>query len=411
MKKNKKCIVFIMAVLMVTLLVGCGKNSSSGTASNTGSNMSEDAGADTELSVTEDSDTDADHEDLWNPLNAATIDGQTVSYGPITIILPDGYEVDGETEASSTPRFLAKDREDQGVTPTIAFQMLPMAEYSSDPEANKAAYLEGIQEGFSGNENAEVEEVISYNESIVGEYKAIKCVAKADIAGMSAVMGSYMIFEKTEGTGECVSIMYIGLESDTEGLAAFEESLEGISERTDTSDIVSGAVTPVSDWQSAFAGGSGLAVDGNSVTYGPLQMKLPDGYAVEDETAESPMLYNADRTGCFSFIFEEDSYDTMSDRDYMENKIKEEYEGGGMTDVSLDYHEKVSIDGYDGYEIGVKYTVNGVKMIQYYTSVFESTDELSAPMITVSFITNEENVLNVEEEVDAAFESIRLAGE
>lgn len=272
MKKNKKCMAFIMAALLVVLLAGCGKNGSSDTASNTGGNMSEGADADTELSDAEDSDTDADlseeedsdadaglseeegsdadadHEDLWSPFSAATIDGQTVSYGPITITLPDGYEVDGETETSSTPRFFANDRADQGVTPTIVFQMVPMSgEYSSDPEANKAAFLEGMQESFSGNENAEVKEVISYNETKVGQYKAIKCVAKADIAGVSVVMGSDMIFEKAEGTRGCVSIMYVGLESDTEGLAAWEASLEGMSERTDTSDIKNSVFTPASD--------------------------------------------------------------------------------------------------------------------------------------------------------------------
>lgn len=411
MKKNTKCTILILAALLVLLLTGCGNggsSSSNGTA-NTGGGTSEDSDIDSVTSDSEDAseDSDIDLEALWYLFNSATIDGQTVFYGPITITLPEGYAT--QDESASTLYFYAMDSSDAEFTPYIGFQMSSMVEYSSDTDANKKGFVSGFKatlpEGF------EFKELASYDETEVGRYKAMKFQVKVDYTGIPLVIESFMIFQKSEGMGKSITIVYTGLESDTERLAAFEASLDGISERTDTGDVQSGVSNPTSDWQSKFNIGNSLSVNGNTVTYGPLQMELPNGYTVEDETAESPNFIAADGSSLFNFMFTEDSYHLMSDKEYAEKGFKEEIESNGMTDVSVDYYEAISVDGYNGYDVGIKFTNNGAKMIEYASAIFESTDETTTPVLMVTWVGSEETAQEEMEEIEAAFGSIQLVSE
>lgn len=366
MKNNKKCITLIITtLLMMLLLTGCGNGSASSTHT------------------------------------AANIDGQTVSYGPITLTLPQEYTL--EEKYPNYPVYYAKERDDVEYKPNIRF-VTDSGTVTSNADVNEENYIAHEKELIGIMEDSEFKEMVSYEESELGGYKVIKAQTKEVIYGRPLVVECCKIYEKVGSSGVVIQIKYDGLESDTEHLSDFEACLDTISLKTDMNK--SG-----SDWQRTFyfksrSTGSPLYISGNFVEYGPLQMMLPDGYTVEDDAAESPVFSAADGSS-FNVRFTDGSYQQMFDKAYAENLWKEELEGQGITDVSVIHYEAIRISGYDGYEIGIQASSNGQSLIEFIYMVFETADEDMTPAFVVTYAASEEVARNMTEEVDKAFNSIR----
>lgn len=366
MKKNKKFTTIVIAALLL-LSAGCGNPP---VASNDTQNVADE------------------------------IDGQHVSYGPITLSLPEEYEV--KEKYRNTPVYYAMDRAEAEYKPNIRF-MTGNGTVTSNEDINKENFIADAKSVNVISEDSEFKELVSYEETELGGYKAVKAQTKEVVYGRPLVVQRYNIYEKVGSSGVVIQIKYDGLESDTEYLSVIEKCLDSIKLRPDMDRAES-------DWQRIFyfkAGstGSPLNISRNFVEYGPLEMELPDGYNVEDDTAESPVFSNANGSS-FHFKFTNGSYRLMSDRAYAENLLKEELEGEGKTDVSVIHYEAIRISGYDGYEIGIQASSNGQSLIEYIYMIFETADEDKTPAFVVTYAASEEVARGMTKEVDEAFGSI-----
>lgn len=379
MKKNKKCAILIITVLLL-LFTGCG-NSGSSSSQATASNR-------------------ADTKDT-----SKKMDGPIVTYGPITITLPEEYMV--KEKYPNHPIYYAMDRESEGAEyrPDIRF-LTKYKTITSNADVNKENLIADTKEIFSIMEDSEFKEVVSYEETELGGYKVIKAKRKEVVYGKPLVEESYCICEKVGIEGTVVCIDYKGLESDTAHLSDFEACLESVSLRTDMSERDS-------DWQRIFYFKSGSSVSPlhtaeNYVFYEPLVIKLPDEYTVEDNAEKSPVFSRADGSS-FQLRFTEGSYQLMSDQKYVENLWKEELESKGITDVSVIHYEVIRISGYDGYEIGIQASKNGESLIEFMYVIFETAEEDMSPTFMVIYTASEEVALGMTKEVDTAFNSVRLS--
>lgn len=333
------------------------------------------------------------------------MDGPIVTYGPITITLPEEYMV--KEKYPNHPIYYAMDRESEGAEyrPNIRF-LTNYKTITSNADVNKENLIADTKEIFSIMEDSEFKEVVSYEETEIGGYKVIKDRKKEVVYGKPLVEESYCIYEKVGTEGTVVCINYKGLESDTEHLSDFEACLESVSLRTDMSKSES-------DWQRIFyfksrSSVSPLHTTKNYVFYDPLVIELPDGYAVEDNAEKSPVFSRADGSS-FQLRFTEGSYQLMSDQTYVENLWKEELESQGITDVSVIHHEVIRISGYDGYEIGIQASRNGESLIKFMYVIFETAEEDMTPTFMVIYTASEEIAQGMTKEVDTAFNSVRLS--
>lgn len=374
MKKNKKYTALILAVML--LLAGCGDNGPSN------SHITADTGKGT----------------------SGEMEGQVVSYGPITLTLPTEYTV--EEKFLNSPIYYATDQvsEEAEYKPNIRL-LTDYGTVTSNADVNKENFIADEKELLSNMEDSEFQEMVSYEETELGGYKVIKALSKEIVYGRPLVVVRCNIYEKVGSEGVFIYIKYDSLESDKEHLSDFEACLDSIN-------LKPGLRGGASDYRRVFyfrsgSTGSSLAVSGNYVNYGPLQMKLPDGYNVEDDAAIAPVFSGADGSS-FQFRFTEGSCRLMSDKAYAEKLLKKELEGTGITDASMVYHQAIRISGYDGYEMEIQASVDGQKMTKFVYVIFETADEDMAPMFEVAYTASGEAAKTMAKEVDEAFNSIRL---
>lgn len=392
MKKHRKYTILIIIILLL-LLAGCGnsESSSSRTTANTGGGPSGAA--------------DSNHADTKDA--SKEIDGQIVTYGPITVTLPEEYMA--KEKYPNQPIYYAMDRdsEEAEYRPDIRF-LTDYKTITSNADVNKENLIANIKEIFSIMEDSEFKEVVSYEETELDGYKVIKAKMKEVVYEKPLIEESYYICEKIGSEGTVVRIDYKGLESDTEHLSDFEACLESVSLRTEMSENES-------EWQRIFyfksgAAGNPLNIAKNYVFYDPLTIELPDGYAVEDDAAESLVFSRSDGSS-FCLKFTEGSYRLMSDQAYAENLFKEELESKGITDVRVIHHEVIRISGYDGCEIGIQASKNGQSLIEFMYVIFEKAEGDMTPTFIVTYAASEEVAQGMTNEVDTAFNSIQMQSE
>ena len=346
-----------------------------------------------------------DLKEAWEDVILASpvIEGRTVSYGPITMELPEGYVV--EDKSSATPTFYAVDALQSEYTPHIGFSGSGMNVFTSDSAENQKTMENQTKKNLEEIEGAEYQGMTSYEETMLGEYHVARAAVSYTYNSMALVCESYAVYEKMDEMGNGVMIEYYGLENDTEHLEAARAAMDSVA-------LLSGAyergslVDKISDWSLMFdsASGNALAVEGTKVTYGPLQIDLPEGYTASDETAESPVFYGPDGSSNFSFNFSEDSYYLLSDKNYIENIFTETLSGLGYENIEMGPVETRDINGHSAYGTVFAFDAEGTEAAEAMYIIFESTDELYTPVLTVTYVGGVENA----EAIDAACESIKI---
>lgn len=333
-------------------------------------------------------------------------EGQTVSYGPITVILPEGYAAP-EEEYSNTPVYYAADCGDAEYKPNIRFQTTHDT-VTSNADVNRENFISGSMQISEFLEDSEFKELVSYEETELGGYKVVKTQTKEKVYGRPLAVARYDIYEKVGSDGIAVSIKYDSLESDTEHLEAFEACLDSVALKAELAGSDSLWRRMVS-FASGLSG-SPLYVSGNYAEYGPLEMQLPDGYAQEGDGAKS-MVFSGGDGASLRIRFAEGSYQAMADQAYAKEFLKEEFAGTGITDPNVIKYEAIRISGYDGYEIGIQSGQDGQGIVAYSYVIFETADEDKAPAFAITYAADEDTAQNMAEAVDEVFRSIRLADE
>lgn len=181
---------------------------------------------------------------------------------------------------------------------------------------------------------------------------------------------------------------------------AVEDSDAGQEEAMEDSDA---------DRQDLWEGGATAVMDGNSLTYGPLSMEIPDGFFLAEET-ENSITFNEPSGYIISVTLTKDSYQSMSDWKNMNNGCQQQLGSIGMKDIALELCESIdAVDGYPGYEVGIRCSdQNGKKLIMYSNMFFKSADEGIVPMLIVQWGGNDEVPSEILNSLDGAFNSIRL---
>lgn len=161
--------------------------------------------------------------------------------------------------------------------------------------------------------------------------------------------------------------------------------------------------------QDLWEGGTPAVIDGNSVTYGPLKMELPDGFFLEEET-ENSVTFNGPGGYLIGISLTKDSYQLISDYEQMKSGFKSLLGSMGARDIVVDQHETLGItDGYAGYEVGVRYTdCNWKRLMQYTHTYCKTTDEGIVPMVMVTWEGNDDVPADIASSVGKAFDTIRL---
>ena len=406
--KMKKWTALMLAGMLALSFTACGQGSSGLDAGKTDEKKEDsdsfrtdgDEEAD-ENEVSDESEVSGDLEKAWSsvPVTGAVIDGRMVSYGPITVELPEGYVV--EDKSASQPTFYAVDGLQDEYQPRISFSDDMMNVFTSDSDANRESMERGIRENVEKTDGAEFGSIISYEETTLGTYDAIWVAASFTYNGIAIAYRGYSVYEKRDETGNCVMVEYYGAEGDDGHLAEAEAAMESAALVSD--DYESGSILNlVSGWERIFNSETTnpLVVEGTKVTYGPLQMELPEGYAVEDETADIPMFYSSDGSENVNFNFTTASYYMDMNREALETTCKDTYSSLGYDDVQVEDVEFLDLDGYHACKAKIICKAAGAEMRQIAYFVFESTDELYSNVIMVTYTGAAER--------DAMFDSIKI---
>lgn len=346
-------------------------------------------------------------EEAWaNMFGAcAVVEGTRVSYGPITLEMPENFVI--EDKSSTKPTFYAVDRLNEAFTANITISTAPLTVTVTDSEENKRAVEEALTKNLE-EQGAIFQGITSYEETELDGYKVSKADYSLTYEGMTLVGKAYEISEKLNEPGNAVLIEYYGATEDTANQEAVEAAFDTVS-------LIEGSyengsmVSMVSPWTRAFnmqsdIYGEEISFDGTTVTYGPLQMELPAGYTQSTYEGEEKIFYAPDGSANFSFGYAEDSFYLYEDRATLQEILQEAY--GEEYTVTVTDSTVMEINGYR--TVVAKETVSSPETTfqQNFAMIFESVNELMTPVITIYHTGDgsEESVLST---VDA-WNSMRI---
>lgn len=396
--KKKWTALLLVGTVMLNLTACGGGNADSG------SEVGKQEPAQETESAEQEEETSADVKAAWEsmPMTQPVIDGGTVSYGPITMKLPEGY--------------VAKDKKtlDGGFYATDALRLdyVPHIDFSN--QVGSASFSTNMRESVEeqtkeslSEQGAQFREITAYEESKLGQYGVVRATIAYTYEGIDLIDEVYQLYETTGEYGKALLVEYYGKEDDEQHLAAAKEAMDTIALITGDYEEPE-LLTQVSDWENAFNSPTNrLAIEGTSVKFGPLHIELPQGYAVEDETAESPVFYGPDGVSNYTFNFTEDSYYLLSDREYVTSTFSEQYGIIGYENINLVALDPIEVNGRKGLGIGFGMTYQGMELSQNMRAIFEDVDAVTTPVITVTY-TGSVNQNGEVEALAAAMESIRI---
>lgn len=342
--------------------------------------------------------------DAWKDILSAqpVVNGDKVSYGPITMDLPPGYLIG------------SKDLSDKSFYPTDALQSDYVPHIDFTNQLGMAAYSPGMEDQLEkhmqdtlSEQGAQFKEIVNYEESKLEGYGVIRATVGYTYDGKDLVDEIYQLYETSNEYGSAVSVEYYGKADDEQHLAEAKEAMDSISLITGAYETRS-LVNAVSGWDNAFNSIAGaLTVDGASVKFGPLHIDLPEGYTVEDETAEEPAFYGLDGMSNYSFSRDSNSYYLMSDRNYMNSTFLQEYAKAGYENINLVTLDTMEVSGHKTVRAVVDSTYQGMQISQLFYLIFEEIDAVVTPCITVIYSgTGGQGGTN--EQAAAAFDSMRI---
>ncbi len=342
--------------------------------------------------------------DAWSDLMSAqpVVNGAQASYGPIVMTLPEGYVIGSKDLSDSS--FYATDALQSNYNPHITFSNQSVL--TSYSPGMKEELEKQMKEALS-KEGAEFKEVLEYEESELEGYGVIRATVQYTYEGLDLVDEIYQLYETTNEYGGCVTVEYYGKKDDEQHLAKAKEAMDSIALITGNYETMRN-VNIVTGWESEFNSMSGaLAVEGNSVKFGPLHIDLPEGYAVEDETAEQPMFYAPDGGDSYSFSYGSDSYYLMCNKDYVNSTFLQEYMKSGYENINLTELEPVEVSGRKAVRMSLNCVNQGMQILQIFYVIFEDIDAVMTPCITVLY-SNYGGQGESAETVASVFNSMRI---
>ncbi|MGI6019112.1 MAG: hypothetical protein ACOX8M_10020 [Marvinbryantia sp.] len=336
----------------------------------------------------------------------AVVEGTQVSFGPITMEMPENFII--EDKSAAEPTFYNVDRLTDDVIPMITFSMNSFTAVTSDSGENQRAFEEALSKNL-GEQGISLDEIKSYEETELEAYKVIRGEYLCSTGGVQLFCKAYEIYEKLDEMGNSVLIEYYGKAEDTESQQAAETAFNTIGLLTGSYEKGS-LVSMVSPWEMQFnvqneVNGTQISFDGTTVTYGPLQMELPAGYTQSTNEGEDTMFYAPDGSENFSFSYENDSFYLYKDVETMENLLQQSYAQNGFT-VDVTDSQIMDVSGYNAVLATAIVSSPEVSMQQNIVLIFEDVDELMSPVITIYHTGDgsEESVLST---VDA-WNSMRI---
>lgn len=336
----------------------------------------------------------------------AVVEGTQVSFGPITMEMPENFII--EDKSAAEPTFYNVDRLTDDVIPMITFSMNSFTAVTSDSGENQRAFEEALSKNL-GEQGISLDEIKSYEETELEAYKVIRGEYLCSIGGVQLFCKAYEIYEKLDEMGNSVLIEYYGKAEDTESQQTAETAFNTIGLLTGSYESGS-MVSMVSPWTRAFniqsdISGEEISFDGTTVTYGPLQMELPAGYTQSTYEGEEKIFYAPDGSTNFSFGYAEDSFHIYTDNESIEQLLQQVYGENGFT-VTVTDSTVMEVSGYNTVVVKATLSSPEITMQQNFAMIFETVDELMSPVITVYHTGDgsEESVLST---VDA-WNSMRI---
>lgn len=398
--KKKWTMLLLAGAVMLNLAACGGGNVDSGADAGKQETAQE---TESENAVQED-ETPAGVKAAWESVPAIqpVADGDMVSYGPITMKLPEGYMV--KDKNTSDGGFYATDALRSDYVPHIDFSnQMGSAAFSSNMREN----IEEQTKKSLSELGAQFREITAYEESELGGYGVVRATIAYSYEGINLIDEMYQLYETTGESGKALLVEYYGKEDDEQHLAAAKAAMDTIA-------LITGdykepeLLTTVSDWENIFnSPADRMAIEGNSVKFGPLHIDLPEGYTVEDETAESPAFYGPDGVSNYIFNFTKDSYYLLSDREYVTSTFSEQYGQIGYENISLVALDPIEVSGRKGLRISFDMTYQGMEISQEVRAIFEDVDAVTTPVITGTY-TGAVRQNGEGEALAAAMESIRI---